>query len=134
FREAFNREAAERLRGYDLRPEIAADLEIALEEISDSLQHYLQYLGPFGVGNPRPVFLTRHLSVEGEARIVGHGHLKLRLSQQGRAIDGIAFRLAERLGSVAAGQVDITFHLHEHRYRGARHVQAKILDLHTAAS
>lgn len=133
FREAFNREAAERLRGLDLRPLLGADLEVSLGDLTEELHHYLHYMGPFGVGNPRPVFVARGVDIVGEPRVVGRGHLKLGLGQDGSRIEGIAFRLAERLGRAAAcGRVDVAFQLHESRHGGAPALQAKILDLHAA--
>lgn len=133
FREAFNRQAAERLHGFDLRPEISADLEIELGQLTEELHHYLHYMGPFGVGNPRPVFVARAVGVMGRPQVVGRGHLKLHLEERGRHMEGIAFRLAERLGEAAAGgRVNVAFHLHENRHRGARRLQAKILDLQRA--
>ncbi|MBI4541332.1 MAG: single-stranded-DNA-specific exonuclease RecJ [Gemmatimonadetes bacterium] len=132
FREAFNREAAERLRGFDLRPEIAGDLEIILGDLTEDLHHYLHYMGPFGLGNPRPVFISRAVEVAVPPRVVGRGHLKLELAQDDRRMDAIGFRLADRLGMTAAAAgraVDVVFHLHENRHRGARTLQAKLLDL-----
>ncbi len=133
FRACFDAVARERLGGTDLRPVLAVDLEVELEEMKEEVHRYLRYLGPHGIGNPRPVFLARSVGVSG-AREVGTGHLKLRLLQGGRSLEAIGFGLAERIApsSLGGGPVDVAFQLQENEYRGRRTLQARILDLRPA--
>ena len=105
FREAFRAEARERLAGEELRPRLRVDVELPpgdpLDGIDLRFSELLEYLGPHGIGNPRPVFLARGLEVAGRPRVVGRGHLKLNLRRNGRTVDAIGFDLAERLERVA---------------------------------
>jgi len=98
----------------------------------------IEAAGPFGAGNPEPIFaLPRHRVTD--VAVVGVDHVRLRaVSGDGRAVEGIAFRAAGRplgqglralQGSVAhlAGVLAI------HRYGGRERVQMRILDAAPAA-
>jgi single-stranded-DNA-specific exonuclease len=47
---------------------IDIDLEISLADLSSRLAREIELLEPFGVGNPKPVFLTRGLSLRNKGR------------------------------------------------------------------
>jgi single-stranded-DNA-specific exonuclease len=131
FQEAFEREAKRRLEGVELRPTIRIDLEISPREATLSLLERLRYLGPHGMGNPRPVFIGRGLTLDRPAKVVGSGHLRLRLRGDGRRLEGIGFRMAERLSPDELGQgpLDVVFTLQADEYRGEVRVQARFLDV-----
>ncbi|HSR43583.1 MAG TPA: single-stranded-DNA-specific exonuclease RecJ, partial [Longimicrobiales bacterium] len=113
FREAFGRVARERLGEDDLRPRLRIDLETGLGGLDLRTCDVLEYLGPHGVGNPRPVFLVRNVRVVGSPRVVGSGHLKMRLGDGTTTLEAIGFGLAERHGPrVSEGsRVDAVFQL-----------------------
>jgi single-stranded-DNA-specific exonuclease len=137
FRDAFNGAVREQLDGRIPPPVLRADLALDLGQATEELLHWLQYLGPFGMGNPRPVFLARSASVTGSARVVGRGHLKLRLGGAGadrRGLDAMGFGLAARVAPGHVGpRADVVFQLRQNEYRGVRSVQARILDLRPPA-
>jgi len=135
FVRAFQEEARRALEGAPLRPSIRIDLELRLTDATEELRRYLEYFGPFGVGNPRPVFLARGVRSSG-AREVGSGHLKLVLEEDGRRLEAIGFGLAERIPPerVGDGPVDAVFQLRENVYRGRRSLQARLLDLRVAGA
>jgi single-stranded-DNA-specific exonuclease len=136
FRKAFNTEARKTLGGEDLRPTVKVEVEVHLEEMSQDLHKYLQYLGPHGMGNPEPSFLVRGVSLPEPPRIVGTDHLKLRLRQGRMELDAIGFRLARRISSqtLGAGPLDVVFQLHENEFRGVRQLQARLVDIRPADS
>ncbi len=131
FRESFAGCARARLADADLRPLLAADAEIPLTEVTEELHRLLRYVGPFGMGNPRPVFVSRGVGMDGPARVVGRGHLKLRLRQDGVRLEGIGFDLAERRSpeSLGEGPLDVAYQVTENEYRGRRTLQARLLDV-----
>jgi len=131
FREAFNAEARERLGGEVPHPTLRPELEVQLPELTEQAAHLLSYFGPFGIGNPSPVFLARGVDLLGPAREVGKGHLKLRLSQRGHSLDAIGFNLVHRVSpeSLGTGPVDLVFKLKLSFFRGRRQVEAHILDV-----
>ncbi len=131
FREAFNKEARERLGGEVPYPTLKPELEIRLSEATEEVAHLLSYFGPFGIGNPNPVFLARGVGLLSPAREVGDGHLKLKVSQQDCSLDAIGFNLIERIPpeSLGTGPVDLVFKLKLGVFRGRRRVEAHVLDV-----
>ena len=111
------------------------DLELSPAEATLPLVERLRYLGPHGMGNPRPTFLARGLELAAPPRVVGSGHLRLRLRGDGVRLDGIGFRMAERVPpeTLGSGPVDAVFQLSADDYRGETRVQAKLLDVRPAA-
>jgi single-stranded-DNA-specific exonuclease len=134
FREAFNRHAHAVLTPADLQPELKIDLDIELPQANAELLRLLRHFGPFGIGNPSPVFCARGVRVLGYPREVGEGHIKLRLMQHGCELGGIGFRLAERLREldVTRGPIDIVFQLQENHWNNRVELQARLLDLRVA--
>lgn len=85
--------AGERLADVALYPRLEVDGQIPLERMGGPQVAWLQRLGPFGAGNPAPMFASAGLTVM-EARRVGadQDHLKLRLRAGDRTWNAIAFR------------------------------------------
>lgn len=134
FREAFNAEARRRLLPEDLDPVLRPDVELDLGEVDLGLVHWLEYLGPHGIGNPRPVFLARGVRLEG-ARVLKDAHLKVSLRRGPAVVDGIGFGLAETHPPEALGDGphDVLLKLERNEWRGVARAQAQILDLRPSA-
>ena len=133
FREAFRAEARRCLRGKAgaLSPSRTADAELPLAEATAKLAHELRELGPFGIGNPRPLFLARNLDLAAEPLVVGGHHLKLRLRREGADLPAIGFGMAPS-GSVSLlpeGPIDAVFHFELNEFRGRSTPQARLVDL-----
>ena len=116
-----------------VRPvEIATVLPIG--RITEEFFGQLRRMEPFGPGNPNPVFASRRLiAVPHSARVVGQGHLKLRLASadaQGPAVDAIGFGLADYLPQIEQGQpFSACYTVELNEYRGQRAVQLRLLDV-----
>jgi len=133
FREGFEEIARRRLSDVDLRPRLRIDLELDPADADLELADRSQWLGPHGIGNARPVFLSRDVRVR-EAREVGTGHLKLRLDAGDTTIDAIGFGLVERHppAGLTDQRVDVVYQLTVNEWRGRRSAQMKLLDLRPA--
>jgi single-stranded-DNA-specific exonuclease len=71
---------------------LSVDGAVTLDELTIDLMREMEKLSPFGQGNPEPRLGARGLEVV-SSRIVGGGHLKLRLrGPGGKALDAIAFK------------------------------------------
>ncbi|MCC6177827.1 MAG: single-stranded-DNA-specific exonuclease RecJ [Chloroflexi bacterium] len=70
---------------------LEADCRLRPESIETGLLDLLARLEPFGEGNRQPLFETNGVVVR-EARVVGDGHVRLRLWGKGRPLKGIMFR------------------------------------------
>lgn len=134
FREAFAREASRRLSGGDLRPALRLDAPLSLAEVDAELVRYLPYLGPFGMGNPRPAFVARGVELVGTPQVLKGEHLKVRMRQDGAFLEGMGFRLAGRVPAAVleAAAVDVAFQVEEDEWRGVRRIRARLLDLRPA--
>lgn len=131
FRDAFNRSVREQLGGRLPRPVAGGDLALAPGEATEELHALIGHMEPFGIGNPRPVFWARGLEAAAPPRVVGRGHLKLRLRGEGGELEAIGFGLAERIppGELDGGPLEALFHLRENEYRGRVTLQARLLHL-----
>lgn len=107
-------------------PSAVYDLDISLPEISIPLIEQLDRLAPTGFGNPAPVFRLSGAHVL-EARGVGleGKHLKLRLAQDGAALDGIAFGQGS-LRKELPDQITALFSPSVNEYMGRRSAQCEV--------
>ena len=135
FREAFQAASARRLDGHSLTPVLDADVEIRLDEIPGDFFRYLRYVGPFGQGNPEPVLVSRGVYLAAPPRVVGRGHIKCRVVQDGTSLDVIGFGLGDHVtpDTFGTGPVDVAYTLSENTYRGTTTLQARALDIRPAA-
>ena len=121
--------AIDQLAGVDLAPTFTVDAEIEVPQVSETLVEELGEMEPFGYGNPKPLFVSRHVRVL-EGRRVGRdqSHLKLTFLEGGASWDGIAFRQgdwADRLPRF----IDIVYHVELNEWRGERRLQLNVQDL-----
>ncbi|MEX0907060.1 MAG: single-stranded-DNA-specific exonuclease RecJ, partial [Gemmatimonadota bacterium] len=131
-RRTFNEHARNVLTPDDLIAEVRVDLEIELAEANSALCRLLRHCGPFGLGNPQPVFVARGVHIDAAPREVGGGqHLKLTLAQGTTRLPAIGFRMAERARSMDLlnGRIDVAFQLQEDTWNGRKRLQARLVDL-----
>lgn len=125
--------AEEQINEEKLTPVLKIDLELALEDLSFSLWEQLAKFGPFGIGNPEPVFLSRNLVIM-DAQTVGNGNQHLALTVQSPASDfhlrAIAFGMGEILPQLSPEKrVDLVYNLVSDQWNGQKKLQLKIKDL-----
>jgi single-stranded-DNA-specific exonuclease len=115
-----------------LRPTVAVDVEIDLEELSWSLVEQFGRLEPTGEDNRPPVLLARGCRVR-SVRTVGEGkHLKLGLdSGPGtRVFDAVGFRLGDWKDALhEGGHVDVVFEAEINEWQRQRRLQLNIQDV-----
>ncbi|HXJ02826.1 MAG TPA: DHHA1 domain-containing protein, partial [Micropepsaceae bacterium] len=116
-----------------LASELVADALISPSGATLSLLADLEGAGPYGAGNPEPLFLMPDMLVV-YAGIVGTNHVRLRLvGRDGQAIGAIAFRasntpLGEALLKARSSRVHVAGRLKRDEYDGAAKVQLHIED------
>ncbi len=79
FQEEFINQAKLRLKDSAYKKRISADLEVELDKIDFILVSELQKFGPFGVGNPSPVLISKDLRVE-STNSIGDKHISFRVT------------------------------------------------------
>ena len=122
----------------DTRPsgdlDLAIDLELTVEDALASIAPWMSHLEPVGYGNPRPVLLSRAVSLEDVSEVGREGgHLRATLvGPEGGRLPAIGFGLGRRVPEFAEGVWDVTFELVEDVWRDRSRVQARLLDAHSA--
>lgn len=134
FRTAINEFARDEFSRHDMTRTIPVDAEVSAREVDWKLYDDLQRLQPFGEGNPTPRFLMSKVETVGQPRIVGRGHLKLRIKQEGVYFDAIGFSLERLRGVFEAGPADILFHPSENIYQGKGRLEITLEDARPTAS
>ena len=111
--------ARERLTVEDMRPEVDIDAVIELPEINDALWQALEKIGPFGMGNRRPLFAARGVQLAGPPQVWNEKHIRMAARQGGRTLMmkgwGLS-DLAEELREVR--EVDIAFEIERDWFGG----------------
>lgn len=128
FSAAFEAEASRILGDSELMPTLDIDAQVSPTEVAVPLVNELKRLEPFGAGNPEPTLMMCGVIVL-DRRIVGDGHLKLRLSVQGQVFNAIAFRQAD---SRTDGLLDIAFFPELNRWNNSTTLQLRIKAMRTA--
>lgn len=128
FSVAFEASAERMLAGAELMPTLVIEAVALPEDVNISLVDELKRLEPFGAGNPEPTFLLRGVKAV-DRRVVGDGHLKLRLEADGRIFNAIAFRLAERSTD---GLLDVAFFPELNVWNNTTTLQLRIKDIRPA--
>jgi len=131
FREALNAVAHERLAADELRPRLRVDHELAMSDVTAELWRFLAHFGPYGQGNPKPVFLARNVRLLGQPELKGEDHLRLRLDVgEGATPEAIAFGQAGELGWLReSARVDLAFQLGVRYWQGVEYIQAQVVDI-----
>lgn len=125
--------AAGTLTDTDLTPSLDVDAEIALGAVTPALVRQLEFLAPFGEGNPQPLFASSGLSTAGRVRRVGADgqHLSFFARGDGTSVRAIAFGwggLADRLAA-HTGKVSIVFEPRLDTFTGGGETQLVIKDM-----
>lgn len=126
FRAAFNAWAGGCLRGELRTAPLRIDAEVAFRDVDPQFMRALTSLSPFGQGNPEPLFLVRGVRLARPPAIVGDNHLKLALTQEGPAVEAMAFQMADR--PIPAEPFEIAASLAEDNYWGSPRIVWRLRD------
>jgi len=130
FVERFDAVAAEALTDEQLIPELRPDLELNINAADESLLAAIRFMEPFGIGNAGPVLLSRGVPLRGGARKIGSDGLKLEFVAESGPREAVGWGMAGRGADIPRdGAVDVVYRLEMNEYRGARTLQASLLDL-----
>ena len=90
----------------------------------------LNALEPCGNGCPKPVLMTKELTVERISMVGGGRHMRLRLRDRRVGLNAIYFSANPEMASIQPGDlVDVAYTPQINEYRGERSVQMNILDI-----
>jgi single-stranded-DNA-specific exonuclease len=118
-RECMEAHSAEVLAGELLFPPLECDVELELADLTGEFHGWLERCGPFGIGNPEPLLLTRQVELLSVPRIIKEKHVCLeirsgagRLSAMGWARRGTNWaERAAAMGLAVGSRLDIAYRL-----------------------
>jgi single-stranded-DNA-specific exonuclease len=131
FAKKFDKETKLALNEELLTRRLKVDLELNFDLLSKKLAETLSTFEPTGSGNSAPVFVTKKVTVV-DARAVGKTgtHLKLKLQENGKVLDTIAFGFGYLSPKLTAGSlIDIAYNLEENEWNGRKNLQLKAKDI-----
>jgi single-stranded-DNA-specific exonuclease len=131
FSEAFEKVVAARITPEQQIPEIDIDAELSLDDINPKFFSIIQQMAPFGPGNMKPIFLSKHLRDSMWSKLVKEEHIKfsIRRVQKGDNIDGIGFGLGYKFKMVKDEFFDICYQIEENEWNDKVSLQMMVKDV-----
>lgn len=135
FSRRFEQYVSEHIKPNQLSPQIEIDADITFAQITPELVNSLKKLNPYGPGNQKPVFCTRHVFDFGTSKLVGKNleHIKLELEDNStsRVINAIAFNMAPYFEHIHAHKpIDICYTIEQNKHPNqADSIQLMIRDI-----
>lgn len=120
FVEAAETKADSMIKEEDLEKTITADIKMPISKITLSMAESIKTLEPFGIGNPRPIFLS--VGVITGASLFGKtaSHLKVYIDGE----EFIAFGKAALFKEISRNEkIDITYNIEVNEWRGIKKLQ-----------
>ena len=92
-------------------------------------------MGPFGAGNPKPVFRASPVELIERPRILKERHLALMLRQDGRAFRAMAWRFSEHEPYLNANRsgLELAYSLEQNEFRGETVTELSVADVRRPA-
>jgi len=129
FKKAINAFVQERLSEEALQRKIFIDAKINFSDINSLFLENLLNLAPFGMGNPKPLFLTESAEVLAAPQKIQGKHCKLFLRQSNKIFDTLAWRKGEWADKINKGdRIDLVYSLQFSEYLGEERVHLSLED------
>ena len=133
FIERFEQYVCQNMDDDDFIPEIEVDLELDLGDITNNFMSNLKRFAPFGPENMAPIFMSKSVVEEGNGKIVGDKHIKMRLlyrNKSSQPIEAIAFNQKKYFDYIAnRNEFDILYHVEENTWNNVTNIQLNIKDI-----
>jgi len=108
-----------RITDEQLKRKIHIDAKVGFEDINLSLLDMLSMFSPFGLGNPRPLFLTEMAEIVTKPRKIHGKHCKFLVKQDGRIFESIGWGKGEWADEMETGdKLNIVYSLQISEYLG----------------
>ena len=130
FKDALNPLAEARISEDSLKRKIRLDGPLEFAEVDQRFLETFALLVPFGVGNPKPLFVAENVEVVSEPQLLQRKHLKFLARQNGRVLEAVGWDKGEwRHVLRRGGRVSLAFSLMVSEYLGQEKVSLSIEDL-----
>jgi len=123
--------AYEKIKKIDTERKFSIDLELNFSDIDNKLLEELSLMKPFGVGNPKPIFLTRDCRISKIEYLKDDKHVKLKLKKDNTELNAIIFKVNDKIKNKlkCASNVTIIYQIEENVWKGLKNIQLVVLDL-----
>jgi single-stranded-DNA-specific exonuclease len=130
FKLAINDFVASRLSDDLLKKKLYIDTKIDFNDISFDLFENISLLSPFGLGNPKPLFLTEKAEIVSQPEKIHQRHSKFLLRQNGRVFEALGWGRGDWAEVFSAGnRVDLIYSLQISEYLGEEKISLSIQDI-----
>ena len=130
FKETLNTLAATRIGDEALKRKIRIDSPLSFSDIDSGFLGYFSLLVPFGVGNPKPLFVTEGVEILSAPQILQRKHLKFLARQNGRVFEVMGWDKADWSQLLRrGGRVDLAYSILVSEYLGEPRTSLSIEDL-----
>lgn len=117
----------------DFRPSLKIEEKLKLTDISVSFITQLEKLAPFGMDNPKPIFLLEKMNLKGTKRIgADKTHLKTLLQEDESevALDAIGFGVGDLVEKISpSAAVDVVGELSINEWNNIKKPQLRLMDM-----
>lgn len=130
FREMINREAAQDPGEHLFMPSLEIDMDIPLSLINEEVIGEIESLSPFGQENPRPVFVSRNLTVKDSPKQIGRGGFKIWVTDNKVTCEAVSFGKNSNIKIPQAGSsVDLAYTPSINNWQGFQSIQLELCDI-----
>ena len=130
FKADLNAVAEKRISEDNLKRKIRIDSLLELAAIDSRFLEHFKMLFPFGVGNPKPLFVSEGVEIVGEPKVLQRKHLKFLARQNGRLFDAVGWDKSDWSHVLRRGiRVDIVYSILLSEYLGEQRISLAIEDI-----
>ena len=130
FKSALNPLADLHIAEDSLKRKIRIDGPLGFSEVDGRFLDVFSLLFPFGVGNPKPVFLAEGVEVLSEPQLLQRKHLKFLARQNGRVMEVLGWDKADWRHVLGRGsRISLVYTLMLSEYMGEQRVSVSMEDL-----
>lgn len=130
FSTTFEEIVKEHSNGRMLTPELQIDSELNFSDISLDFFNIIDKFSPFGLANPKPLFLTKDVVSVNSIKPIGLNKIKFRAMQANRVIDAICQNFNSKLKIIQAGKpFSIVYNLETYVFNRQTSLQLIVKDI-----
>ncbi|MGE5740528.1 MAG: single-stranded-DNA-specific exonuclease RecJ [Candidatus Aminicenantes bacterium RBG_16_66_30] len=130
FKAALNPLAEARIAEDSLKKKIKIDGPLEFSAVDERFMATFALLVPFGVGNPKPLFMADNVEVISEPQVLQGKHLKFLARQDGRVLEALGWDKADWRHLLRRGsRVSLAFSIMTSEYLGEQKTNLSIEDL-----
>ena len=130
FKALINDYVGSRITGEQLKRKIRIDARIDFADIGMGVLDVISLLAPFGLGNPKPLFLTEKAEVLAPPKKIQGKHSKFLVQKNGKVFESIGWRKGHWADEIWAGdRIDMVYSLAISEYLGEERLTLSIEDI-----